>query len=131
MAEYAAEYLNADLYDIMPEEPYTEADLAYYTDCRADREQNDPDARPKIVGSVENMSGYDKCSLATQSDRAKQDTDKKNRPGGPGADFLCLRQLWEKRYFKFIEVAALYRSLFAVVDDFLKDLFQHIVLGLS
>ena len=59
LAEYAAEQLHADLYEIIPEEPYTEEDLAYYTDCRADREQNDPSARPAISGSVENMEQYD------------------------------------------------------------------------
>lgn len=31
LAEYAAEVLNADLYEIVPEEPYTDVDLAYYT----------------------------------------------------------------------------------------------------
>ena len=41
LAEYAAEILGADLYEIVPEEPYTEADLAYYTNGRADREQED------------------------------------------------------------------------------------------
>lgn len=59
LAEYAAEYLGADLYEIVPEEPYTEADLAYYTNGRADQEQNDPDFRPAISGSVENMSQYE------------------------------------------------------------------------
>ncbi len=59
LAEYAAEILNADIYEIVPEEPYTEADLAYYTNCRADQEQNDPSARPEISGSVENMEDYD------------------------------------------------------------------------
>lgn len=58
-AEYAAEILNADIYEIVPEEPYTEADLAYYTNCRADQEQNDPSVRPAISGSVENMEDYD------------------------------------------------------------------------
>ena len=53
LAEYTAEILGADLYEIVPAEPYTEADLAYYTDCRADREQNDPAARPAISGNVE------------------------------------------------------------------------------
>lgn len=57
LAEYAAEILNADLYEIVPENPYTEADLAYYTNDRADQEQNDVNARPKISGSVENMEG--------------------------------------------------------------------------
>lgn len=41
LAEYAAEILNADLYEIVPEDPYTEEDLAYYTNGRADQEQND------------------------------------------------------------------------------------------
>ncbi len=36
LAEYAAENLNADLYEIVPEIPYTEEDLAYYTNGRAE-----------------------------------------------------------------------------------------------
>ena len=59
LAEAVARLLDADLYEIIPEEPYTEEDLAYYTDCRADREQNDPDCRPAIRGQVENMAQYD------------------------------------------------------------------------
>lgn len=59
LAEYAADILDADLYEIVPEVPYTSADLAYYTGGRADQEQNDPDARPAINGSVDNMDGYD------------------------------------------------------------------------
>lgn len=49
----------ADLYEIVPETPYTSADLNYNTDCRANREQNDPAARPAISGSVEDMDQYD------------------------------------------------------------------------
>ncbi len=59
LAACAAEILGADLYEIVPEQPYTEADLKYYTDCRADREQADPTARPAIRGTVENMDQYD------------------------------------------------------------------------
>lgn len=59
LAGYAAEHLGADIYEITPQEPYTEEDLAYYTDCRADREQNDSAARPAISGGVEDMSQYD------------------------------------------------------------------------
>ena len=33
--------------------------MAYYTNGRADQEQNDPDARPVISGGVENMDQYD------------------------------------------------------------------------
>ena len=55
MAENAAEILNANLYEIVPEDPYTEEDLAYYTNGRADQEQNDASARPAISGGVENM----------------------------------------------------------------------------
>lgn len=39
LAEYAAEILNADIYEIVPENPYTEADLTYYINGRADQEQ--------------------------------------------------------------------------------------------
>ena len=59
LAEYASDILNADLYEIVPEDPYTDADLAYYTNGRADREQNDASARPAISGGVENMADYD------------------------------------------------------------------------
>ena len=59
LAEYAAEILEADIYEIVAEEPYTEADLAYYTGGRADQEQDDSNARPAISGSVENMDSYD------------------------------------------------------------------------
>ena len=36
VAQQAAEYLGADLHEIVPEDPYTEADLAYYTGGRVD-----------------------------------------------------------------------------------------------
>ncbi len=59
VAEKIADYLNADIYSITPETPYTDADLDYNTDCRANKEQNDDSARPKISGSAENMEQYD------------------------------------------------------------------------
>lgn len=59
VAQQAAEILGADLYEIVPEDPYTEEDLAYYTGGRADQEQDDPNARPAIIGGVENMGHYD------------------------------------------------------------------------
>ena len=50
----------ADLYEITPEEPYTAADLDYTnSNCRSVREQQDPDVRPAISGSGENMAQYD------------------------------------------------------------------------
>lgn len=63
LAEAAADYLSADFYCIEALEPYTDADIAYYTDCRADREQNDPAVRPAIAGQVENMTQYDTIVL--------------------------------------------------------------------
>lgn len=62
-AEYITEILGADSYQIVPEDPYTEADLAYYTNGRADQEQNDPNVRPAISGGVENMDEYDTIIL--------------------------------------------------------------------
>lgn len=63
IAEYTSEILDADIYEIVPADPYTEEDLAYYTNCRADREQNDSSARPAISGSIENMEQYDTILL--------------------------------------------------------------------
>jgi flavodoxin len=37
--------------------------LAYYTNGRADQEQNDPNVRPAISGGVENMNEYDTIIL--------------------------------------------------------------------
>ena len=51
LAEYIAEDLNADLYEIEAKVPYTDDDIKYYTDCRADREQNDPSSRPEIISN--------------------------------------------------------------------------------
>ena len=64
LAQTAARLLDADYYEIVPAEPYTEADLAYYTDCRADREQADPDCRPEISGSLPDLEQYDTVVIA-------------------------------------------------------------------
>ena len=55
----AADAMEADSFEIVPEQPYTEADLAYYTDGRCDREQADSSARPAIVSLPENLEQYD------------------------------------------------------------------------
>lgn len=59
VAEKVAEATGGDLFEIVPERPYSAADLDYSTDCRANAEQNDPDARPAIAGAVEDMGQYD------------------------------------------------------------------------
>mgnify|MGYP000027398406 FL=1 len=60
VAVHIANGLNADIYEIVPEEPYTDADLDYNdNNSRTTIEMNDPDARPAISGSVENMEQYD------------------------------------------------------------------------
>ena len=64
LAEYAAEYLGATLFEITAKIPYTDEDIAYYTDCRADREQKDESARPEIATVVENMDEYDTVIIA-------------------------------------------------------------------
>ena len=60
IAEHLVSILDADLYEIVPQVPYTSEDLDYSnSDCRANREQNDPTARPAISGSVENLEDYE------------------------------------------------------------------------
>lgn len=59
-AETIAKTTGGTLYAIIPQNPYTAADLDYNTaDCRANREQNDPKARPAIKGSIPNWEKYD------------------------------------------------------------------------
>ena len=60
LAEKIASAMDADLYKIVPEEPYTDADLNYNdSSTRATAEQNDPNAHPAISGSVDNIEQYD------------------------------------------------------------------------
>ena len=60
IARHIQTALNADLYEIVPQVPYTDEDLNYSSDdCRANQEQNDPAARPAIDRSVEYMEDYD------------------------------------------------------------------------
>lgn len=60
VAEQVARAAGADLVELIPAQPYTDADLNYSDDsCRANREQNDAHARPEISGQIENMDAYD------------------------------------------------------------------------
>ncbi len=60
LAEYAADAVNGDLYEIVPQEPYTSADLDYGdANSRSSKEMDDPSCRPAINGSVSDMSQYD------------------------------------------------------------------------
>lgn len=60
IAEYIAEGLSADIYEITPEEPYTDADLDYNdNNSRSTVEMDDPSVRPAIAGSIDNFEQYD------------------------------------------------------------------------
>lgn len=59
LAEKIAEESVSDVFEIVPEEPYTSADLNYNSDCRANDEQNDANARPAISNKLENLEDYD------------------------------------------------------------------------
>lgn len=60
VAEKIAELTGADIYEIVPAEPYTADDLNYnISDCRANREMNDASARPAIGSDSIDVSGYD------------------------------------------------------------------------
>lgn len=60
LAGYLSEVTGGDLYEIVPEEPYTSDDLNYSdNNSRSTMEQNDENARPAISGSLEDISQYD------------------------------------------------------------------------
>ncbi len=63
VAKHIADVLGVDIYEIMPVEPYTAADLDYHTDCRASREQRDASARPAISGEAPDIEQYDTIFL--------------------------------------------------------------------
>ena len=63
VAEYAKEYLQSDIFEIIPKEKYTSEDIDYNSDCRANREQNDDTARPEIEYTISDISKYDTIVL--------------------------------------------------------------------
>lgn len=64
VAEHIAEATGGDLREIVPEVPYTSADLDYGDDdSRANVEQNDPEARPEISGGAWDLSGYERVFI--------------------------------------------------------------------
>lgn len=64
VARIIAEETGGALREIVPEVPYTAADLDYSdSDSRANREQNDADARPAIAEEIENFGEYDRVFI--------------------------------------------------------------------
>ena len=60
VAETLADSVGADIYEIEPEVPYTEADLNWRdANARSSIEMNDPLSRPAIAGKRDNMDDYD------------------------------------------------------------------------
>ena len=59
IAEDIADIMGASTFRIEAEVPYSAADLNYNSDCRANREQNNPQARPAIKGMPDNFDQYD------------------------------------------------------------------------
>lgn len=59
-AERIARITGADLYRIVPERPYTPADLDWHdTQSRSSLEMNDPACRPQIADSLPRIADYD------------------------------------------------------------------------
>lgn len=59
VAEKIASIEDADLYEIIPVEPYSDADLNYNdADSRTTHEQNDPDIRPEIGSEDISLESY-------------------------------------------------------------------------
>lgn len=60
IAAALADSVGADLYEIVPREPYSAADLNWMDrKSRSTLEMNDPNARPAIAAAVPNMAEYD------------------------------------------------------------------------
>ena len=60
VAETIANNAKADIFEIVPQEPYTAADLDWHDDnSRSTIEMNDSSSRPDISGTVENMAQYE------------------------------------------------------------------------
>lgn len=63
-AQHIAKALEADLYEIRPETPYTSGDLNWMDKhSRTTIEMSDPASRPAMAGDVPDVSGYDTVFL--------------------------------------------------------------------
>ena len=59
VAQTLAEITDADLLELQPAQPYTDADLDYHDDnCRANREMQDDTARPELSGDLGDLASY-------------------------------------------------------------------------
>ena len=59
VAERLASAVGADLYEIVPAEPYSDADLNWHdSSSRTTKEQDDKSVRPGIAGDALDLSGY-------------------------------------------------------------------------
>ncbi|MDY4836133.1 MAG: flavodoxin [Frisingicoccus sp.] len=64
VAEVMAEKTEADIYEIIPSEEYTDVDLNYNdNNCRANKEQNDDTSRPEIRNDLSATCDYDAIYL--------------------------------------------------------------------
>ena len=65
LAQRLAKAVGADLYEIKPEIPYTEADLNWMNDkSRSSIEMKDKKYRPAVSGRVENIAQYEVIYVA-------------------------------------------------------------------
>ncbi len=62
IAQRIAKESNSDIIEIVPKEKYKSEDLNYNSDCRANREQNNPKSRPEIENTID-ISKYDTIYL--------------------------------------------------------------------
>ena len=64
VAKRMAEATGADLFEIRPQTPYTEADLDWTNKrSRSTVEMNDASSRPAVAGELPDLSGYDTVLL--------------------------------------------------------------------
>ena len=60
VAQTLAEAIGADIFEIAPKIPYTEADLNWMDkNARSTIEMNDPSSRPEIAAKCDNINDYD------------------------------------------------------------------------
>lgn len=66
VAEQLSQVAGADLFEIRPTVPYTDADLNWRdTHSRSSVEMNDPHSRPNIAETLSTMADYDVIFLAS------------------------------------------------------------------
>lgn len=83
LAQRLAKVAGADLFEIVPEQPYTVADLDWTDRNGRSTRERDPKCRPAVTSTCENMADYDTVYVGFPHMVVRGAHHHQHLPGGP------------------------------------------------